>query len=669
MEIGQIPRLIYQVTSAWIANNERVVGAPAQPRPIDSLGASAQPRLPVEDAAREIARGITDYIVSNRLTLPEGYQTFRTELISETALSLLSVSEMELIEKLVESLSGKALIGPAATATTEMSAPPVTQANAGLMAVNANETLEQVLERISQTLASGSALPEATKEQPGVGRAQSMETPVGQAPIGSEQRLAMSWTPRNSVTPGNSVALAAEEGFISIPRVMPARGLLGRPVDSNSPLAVVNSLTNGPEMVRATQLYEHGQRSTSGMLRSSLLVMPVITSAPRQSGVGIPPALSSQSSQSPDLLRVDLKELLGGKPAELHIRYDEALIVSKVAVLLEQMNGLVRVCQEQDRGVSYSRQKPSPDLNRTLRQVLAAALGIVIDGNKTFSTPASVGVLAGRDGLLTLDPTILRGALESRRDEAAAVLKSLANSFYDNISLFVDPRILARFSEIIGNGGADKADRTRKEKERRWKKDKDLLEKRFLELGLILEESGKLREWFMDAVQVFGRAIPDSDSDSEASWKEASPWEASCKDPEPSDEVVKRSLPAVGLPWDQEEFLAAGPPEKLKENPVTLFIACTTRALLEEDAGTAIKILLKRKVLSDKLLAERPDLEPKVAMVCLANEELILGRLEAERTKLFKNLDELSRTMVAARGYRSQFPFPPPMAAFIASEG
>jgi hypothetical protein len=133
--------------------------------------------------------------------------------------------------------------------------------------------------------------------------------------------------------------------------------------------------------------------------------------------------------------------------------------------------------------------------------------------------------------------------------------------------------------------------------------------------------------------------------------------------------VAKRALPAIDLPWDQEEFLAADRPDELKDNPVALFIASSTRALQEEDAGTSIKILLKRKVLSDKLLAERPALEPRVAMVCLANEELLLGRLEAERTKLFKNLDELSRTMVAARGYRSQFPFPPPMAAFIITKG
>ena len=648
-EIGQVLRLINQAASAGIAKNGRAVGAPAQPPPIDSLGTPRQMLLPVEDAVREVARGVMDYIVSSRLTLTEGYQALRAELVSEIALSLLSDSEMELIEKLSQSLSGKVSTSSVTIAPTQMSASPVAQAGAGLTPVNADDTLEQMLERISQTVSGRFVPPEVGGEQPGVALERGPEPPTG-----LEQKFVTSWTL------GSTVTQDAGDGFT--PSVLSRNGFVERLVGLASPSAAGNGLNNGSLAAPVAQFSEGGQ-STAGIVEGP--AASVITTVPQQPDAGKPPALSGQSSNSPDLLRVDLKELLGGKPAELRIRYDEALIVSKVAVLLEQMNGLARVCDEQDRGASYSRQRPSTDFSRTLRQVLAAALGIVIDGNKTFSTPASVGVLPGRDGLLALDPTILKSALESHRDETAAVLKSLANSFYDNISIFVDPRILARFNGIIGNGQADKADRSRKEKERRWKKDKDLLEKRFLELGLILEESGKLREWLMSVVESFGRGVPDSVA--------STPWdkEASCKDkdPEPFDEVVKRALPAVDLPWDQEEFLAAGRPEEPRENPVTLFIACTTRALQEEDAGTSIKILLKRKVLSDKLLAERPDLEPKAAMICLANEELLLGKLEAERAKLFKSLDDLSRTMVAARGYRSQFPFPPPMAAFITSEG
>ncbi len=99
-----------------------------------------------------------------------------------------------------------------------------------------------------------------------------------------------------------------------------------------------------------------------------------------------------------------------------------------------------------------------------------------------------------------------------------------------------------------------------------------------------------------------------------------------------------------------------------------LFIACTGRAL-EEEIDTSIKLLLKRKSLSDKILADMPALEPGTAMICLANEELIIEKIETERRKLFESLDELARTSVAARTYRPLFPWPPPMAAFVASEG
>lgn len=654
-EIGQVYGLSNQVRSAGAAKNGKALSAPAQLPSIESAGTPRQARLPVEDAIREVARGVMDYIVSNGLTRDEGYQAFKAELISSIPLTLLSINEMKLIEDFSQVLLDKVTMNPLNIPTTELGPTSVAQISEGLMAGNVSDTLGQILNSVSPALSEAPALAEAGWQQPEIGREQSLEIPIGQipigqipigeTPIGSEQQLVLSWTLGSSVVQGKGVARNA--GNSSIQDVLSDNGLLGGPPDLNDLPVAVNGLANGSEIVLNTQLFEGGQSSAGNTLESSFAA-PVIASVPQQSDARISTVISGQSPNSSGLLRVDLKEILAGKPAELLIRYDEPLLVSKVAVLLEQVNGLVRVYEEQDKGASYSRQKPSSDLNRSLRQVIAAALGMVIDGNKTFSTPASVGVSVGRDGLLALDPTILKSALESHRDETASVLKSLANSFYDNISLFVDPRILARFSELLGIGVADKADRSRKESERRWKKDRDLLEKRFLELGLIFEESGKLREWFMDVVQRFGCGIPD---------------------PEPSDEVAKRALPAVDLPWDQEEFLMVDGSEELEENIVTLFVACTTRALQEEDAGASIKILLKRNILSDKLLAGRPDLEPRVAMVCLANEELILDRIETERKKLFKNLDELSRTMVAARGYRSQFPFPPPMAAFIASEG
>jgi len=223
------------------------------------------------------------------------------------------------------------------------------------------------------------------------------------------------------------------------------------------------------------------------------------------------------------------------------------------------------------------------------------------------------------------------------------VIKSLANSFYDHMSLYVDPRVLAGLGDLPGSAQTEEVGRSGKEAERRWQKEKEQLEKRFRELGLVLEESGKLRAWFMQMVEA---RTPVSE------------------ELQPEDEVVKRRLPAVDLIWDQNEVL----PNEVPTAPTEAFIELTGCALNAEDVDACIKLLLERKVLSDVFLAEKPSLDAKDAMICLANEELLLGRLETARKKVFEGLDELSRTMVATRGYRSQFPFPPPMAAFMASE-
>ncbi|HUJ90873.1 MAG TPA: hypothetical protein VLX12_11785 [Syntrophorhabdales bacterium] len=486
-EIGQVYGLGNQVRSAGAAKNEKALSAPTQLPSIESAGTPRQARLPVEDAIREVARGVTDYIVTSRLTRDEGYQAFKAELISNAPLTLLSVNEMKLIEDLSQALLDKVAMNPLNIPTTELAPLSVAQISESLMAGNMSDTLGQILNRISPALSGASALAEAGLQEPEIGREQSLGAPIGEAPIGSEQQLVMSWTLGSSVVQGNGVA--RDTGNSSIPGGFSDNGLLGRPPDLDNPPAAVNGLANGSEIVLNTQLFEGGQTSAGNTLGSSFAA-PVIAGVPQQSDPHTSIVIPGQSPNSSDLLRVDLKEILAGKPAELRIRYDEPLIVSKVAVLLAQVNGLPRVYEGQDKGASYSRQKPSSDLNRSLQQVIAAALGIVVDGNKPFSTPASVGVSAGRDGLLVLDTTILRSALESHRDETVSVLKSLANSFYDNISLFVDPRIPARFSELLGIGVADKAGRSRKESERRWKKDRDFLEKRFLELALYSRSRG-----------------------------------------------------------------------------------------------------------------------------------------------------------------------------------
>ena len=106
-EIGQVYGLNNQVRSAGTAKNGKALTAPAQLRPLQSTGTPRQTRLPVEDAVREVARGVTDYIVTNRLTRDEGYQAFKAELISSIPLTLLSSNEMEAYREALPRLAGQ----------------------------------------------------------------------------------------------------------------------------------------------------------------------------------------------------------------------------------------------------------------------------------------------------------------------------------------------------------------------------------------------------------------------------------------------------------------------------------------------------------------------------------------------------------------------------------
>jgi hypothetical protein len=652
-EIGQVYGSNVQLRLAAAARNVRVQSVPTSSRPGESTGAPTGMKLPPEQALREVARGVTDYIATNRLTGDGGYRAFKAEFVSDIPEDMLAEDEVRLIEKLSQELLDQMANDPlkntmnnrSSVASTLSGQAPLADTNKTLgsaslidAAVNdGNEGPAQLSGMTVPATAKAAALgAESNLILPG--KDETLGLTITEAASTREEPIAMTWATANgAAVPGSTVAHDGED--LPIQQIF-TRGLPGGAFDSHDTPAITTSLAD-----RSGILNLFGD-SENLSVSESPEVTPIFVGALQQSEASGLSVASLQGHPSA-LLRVDLKEILGGKMAELHIRHDEALIIGRVAVLLEQVNGLARLYEEQERTLANSRQKPLSTIDPALRQFLAVALGIVVDGNKVLTTPFSVGVTKGDDGLLVLDPGLLRSALESNRDEAVTVLKSMANSLYESINIYVDPRLLSRFSELLGAGATDETDRSRKETERRCKKEKDSLEKRFLEVTLILEESGKLRDWLMNVVISFGPGVGNEEA---------------------RDEVTRRPLPAVDLAGDKEELAVFNEGGQLPQEIMTLFVACTGRAL-EEEIDTSIKLLLKRKSLSDKILADTPVLEPRTAMVCLANEELIIEKIETERRKLFESLDELARTSVAARTYRPLFPWPPPMAAFVASEG
>ncbi|HVN24805.1 MAG TPA: hypothetical protein VMT71_12595 [Syntrophorhabdales bacterium] len=646
MEIGQVYALANQLASVVSARYGRAQAVAAQAVATESAGMALEPRLPSEDALRAIATGVAEYIATNKLMSDEGYQAFKAEFVSDIPRALLTLNEMKLVEKLSEQLLAQTQVvmnqltnetepqvSPAFKLQPEIAAAQPDGKNLGeadevSVARNSGDVIAiempaQISGRISLAFIKAPLLIETGRRSTDAGPDEIPAPPMEEVPAGTEEGAA-SWSIHNSVLLSGDERITPT--IISTPLNLAVK-LPGEPIVVTGPVVRASSVAESSSVAPVAQTFSGAQQ--------------------QQADSDVPFTLSSEGPGHP-LLRADLKMLLGGKTGELRIHYDEALIVSKVAVLVEQMNGLARIYEEQGRSVSAGRKEPISDDSPLVRQVLASALGIVMDSNKVFRNPASIGISATHDGLLALDPTLLKTALASHKEETVTILKSITGSLYDNIGLYVDPRILARFSELLQSGVPDKADRSRKEEERRWQKDKDLLDKKYMELELLLEESGKLRDWFMSVVTTLGSGTTESD---------------------PADHVAKRPLPAVDLTWDEDDAPVVDRPGEPGEHLVEQFVASTSLALQEEDAAASIKLLLRRKSLSDKLIVEKPPLEPKTAMVCLANEELVMEKIEIERQNLFKELDRLARTTAAARGYQSRFPLPPPMAAFVSSEG
>jgi hypothetical protein len=88
------------------------------------------------------------------------------------------------------------------------------------------------------------------------------------------------------------------------------------------------------------------------------------------------------------------------------------------------------------------------------------------------------------------------------------------------------------------------------------------------------------------------------------------------------------------------------------------FVALTEKALTEEDSGCFLEDLLERDGLMRELVEKGPVLSPEEAGICLFHENKVLARLEDERTKLLKDMEDLSINRRAVTAYVPKFPFP-----------
>ncbi len=99
--------------------------------------------------------------------------------------------------------------------------------------------------------------------------------------------------------------------------------------------------------------------------------------------------------------------------------------------------------------------------------------------------------------------------------------------------------------------------------------------------------------------------------------------------------------------------------KRINERDIERFQESTRAALDEADGDRFIECLLQREAMTAKITEFSPSLEKNIAERLYGSETLIIERLEAERSKLFKEIDVFVKSRRVARSYASTFPIPP----------
>lgn len=99
--------------------------------------------------------------------------------------------------------------------------------------------------------------------------------------------------------------------------------------------------------------------------------------------------------------------------------------------------------------------------------------------------------------------------------------------------------------------------------------------------------------------------------------------------------------------------------KRIDERDIERFQELTGAALGEPDPAKFIERLLRREKMTAKIAEFSPALEKDVAERLYGNEMRIIERLEAERSKLFVEIDAYAQSRKAVRSYTSRFPIPP----------
>lgn len=99
--------------------------------------------------------------------------------------------------------------------------------------------------------------------------------------------------------------------------------------------------------------------------------------------------------------------------------------------------------------------------------------------------------------------------------------------------------------------------------------------------------------------------------------------------------------------------------KRIDERDIQHFRELTQAALCELDKALFIERLLRREKMSARIAEFMPAIEKEAVERLYVDETLIIERLEAERSKLFVEIDAYAQSKKALRSYTAKFPIPP----------
>jgi len=215
--------------------------------------------------------------------------------------------------------------------------------------------------------------------------------------------------------------------------------------------------------------------------------------------------ITSSSNTVTDAISGTILKLVGtniDKPIELRITQDSSQVVQKVTSLVQNMNNVITNINNQN---SSSDGKTNPlfgDINLTsIKNSLHMAIFETVEKNSVYTSASSIGISFQKDGTLSIDNDKLTSAISSNRQETIDVLKSLNDSLYKKMNLYVDPysgSIKLIQDSITANTTSinERLDAINS----RFERQKEILEKKFNALELLISTSNMTKNWLTQQV-------------------------------------------------------------------------------------------------------------------------------------------------------------------------